>query len=311
MSVAAFLDLFQRTRGAAIARREVDAVTSAEERAAFTACGVIVNARDAETMPCRERAGCVREVRDTGDAGPRRFVAVCGQTPPECDPMFVTVDSLARVQVSVAGVAALLRKLFAIVGAPAIPKRVGGEPIVLGAQDRRAFGEGTRDAFLAMDPASDAFAPWLALRDRAARGAVVFVASSRGLAPELLGRYAVGDRVEIVLLEDALVVRGGAIALTARAAGPPLRVVAGGARGADADDAIAKDATREEALAAMTAPRGERRRRKALRKTKALDLPPITVWSELRVCLVDGETVRLDGAGSTRGSRTTTSEWRA
>lgn len=32
-------------------------------------------------------------------------------------------------------------------------------------------------------------------------------------------------------------------------------------------------------------------------KDTPLGVPPITAWSELRVCLVDGETVRLDGAG--------------
>ena len=266
-----------------------EAVPDAGARAALAAAGIAVPGADAESLPCAHRAGCARDVRRADD-GHRRLVAICGQSPPECDPIELAEQDVATVRLALSGLTATMRKLLSVrpSAGHATHATKGSararEPIALGVQERRAFGEVPRDAFLALRPEDDATPAWLTLRERVSRPAVVFVPTARRIASEVLARHAAGDRVEIVALEDALVVKNGAIALSARAAGPALHVV----RAAIAAPEVAP---RDEE------PRRGGTRRDPLRKTRGLELPPVKKWRELRACLLDGETLRFDGAG--------------
>ena len=76
--------------------------------------------------------------------------------------------------------------------------------------------------------------------------------------------------------EGALVVSGGA---GERVAGGEAAEVPGGRRGAT-----------------KTSRRSARGEIRCARRA-GFELPPVKKWSELGVCLIDGETVRFDGAG--------------
>ena len=288
--LARFFDLFERVGGAPVAARLVREVVSEEAYRALVAERLVVRGARAESLACAHRAGCEREVRDTGERGAARFFAVCGQTPPECDPEPVSEAELETVRIDLDAVVKVVRRLFGVKGGlrlvpPGEGERAGGEPIALGVQEGTGAGEPARDAFFAPRPATQLGGAWIGLRERAARRGIVLVPTASALGPERMARHASDDRVEIVALEDVIGVRDGGL------------VVAGtGGERAGTLPEEARDAANDPGAPAEDD--GTRRPRRApLRKTRGIELPPVTKWSELRVCLLDGETVRFDGAG--------------
>ena len=210
---AGFFDLFERLGGAPMAARLVREAVSEETYAALVEESVVVKGARAESVPCVHQAGCEREVREVRDGGgggdgERMYLAVCGQTPPECDAEWVREAELARVRIEVDGVLRVVRRLFGVKGAPRLVARGEGaqrereEPIALGVQERSGVGESARDAFFATRPEAQLGAAWLAMRERAARRrSVVFVPTAAAVGAERMARHAREDRVEIVALE--------------------------------------------------------------------------------------------------------------
>ncbi len=339
--LAAFFDLFERVGGMRVARAVVEDALGEDARRAIEVARVIVAAKDVETLPCAHGGECTRQVRaiEPGEAGASiafgasggkgHLVALCGKSPPECDPGEVTARDVATVKIDATMLLAALRVALHI-EAPARPPRAAGEasasrePIAIGVQERTAAQGGPRDAFFAARPEREITRAWLALRERAPRAAVVLVPTLRRVEAELVAGHGDGDRVEIVALEDALGVEGDAIVrrkvARLRVVGPALETTATATEVAPANETGIVAARSLRDLSKRPPPR--KTRRETLRKTRDLELPPIRTWRELGICLLEPDTVRLDGAGkyvvctahdlgfaSTKGNRRLLREW--
>jgi hypothetical protein len=148
---------------------------------------------------------------------------------------------------------------MALDGAPPKALPSSSEPLLLGAE--RASSP-ARDVFLALRPRDDSFPLFLALRERAARPALVLVPTSRAVTADLATRFAPGAHVEIEILEDTLVVRDGAIARV-----PPLRLVK-----LTEDPATSTPANPARTIAAEIG---------------------ATSWAEIKITVIDGHTLRI------------------
>ena len=206
--------------------REVEARVSASAREALRAAGVLRDAPPATAWPCDEGAGCAREVREDDEDAEHPLVAVCPRAEGGCEPIGLTRAACAQSALSLAEVVRTLRELFDVDVADKskAPSRVAwpspDEPMRLGPQ---GHGEALRDVFFAPRASPRAFAMFLATRERVERATLVLVPTGRFVEPELAARHAPGAHVEVVLLEDAVGLHEGAIALTR--ARPRLRVV--------------------------------------------------------------------------------------
>ena len=306
--LAGFFDLVERVGCVRLPASTLFQSSSMGALAALRAEHVLEDGTPAEALPCPHKAGCTREVRDTWERTKparlldasrpsarspetaRRFLAVCGQDPPECDGGWLGEGEVRTMVVvgSEALVRMVTRHLGVRPGVDELPRAWGapGEPRLIGTQQRAALEGATRDVFLALRPHAELSPAWLALRERGGRAAVVLVPTMRRVAPELSGAHGPLDKVEIVALDDALAVRDGASCRwSARRQG--CRTI-GAAVKAGNDAGGPSEAAKKE----PKPPRHEQ-----MRKTRGLELPPIRTWRDLRVCLLDETTVRLDGCG--------------
>lgn len=251
-----FLELIEQRGDVTLPARTFAARVGDTALAALAAERVIMHANRATSWPCDEiEDGCPRRiVENVGDAA-RPFVAVCGQRERVCEPVLLTEEECAQRAMSVAAFAQALRRLFRIdMGAmgEATPSTA---MIALGAQRQ---GERTRDVVFVRRPSESAVASLLELREGAARPTLVLVPTCDALPASMVTRYRPGSHVEIVVLEDALRVRGGAIVVASVAPATESGVLAATAANANA---IADGATQE----------------------RVLVLPTIKEWSELRL----------------------------
>jgi hypothetical protein len=241
---------------------------------ALRAQGIVKPAPLARTYPCGDdEPGCSRVVRgfDDDDAGldesepnaPRTYVAVCSRSPQACPFVEVATDALARVAIQHAALVAVVTRALAITP----PRRThraaarpdDSEPLLLGETSQDAT---PRDAYLLLEPRPD-LELRLAARSRDPRRAIYFVPTSHGIDLDLFARHAKDAPIELARLDDRLFARGNAIV-----AAPHLRIVA------DTPDESPD-----------------------LFPTDARPLPRFKHWNELRICMVDGETILLTAAG--------------
>jgi hypothetical protein len=201
----------------------------------------------------------------------------------------VTELEVAMVTLDVGRVVEIVQRLFGVTeGREGAREK---EPARIGLQEHGA-ATAARDAYFTARPAEEATASWLALRERAARPSVVFVPTLRRLASDLIARHGAADRVEIVALEDALGIEAGELA---RAKVANLRVVREPL--VEVVTAMPDEPSRRSLRDVVAARPRRAPRAEHLRKTRDLELPPVKTWRDLQICLLDGETVRLDGAG--------------
>jgi hypothetical protein len=259
--------------------------------ALFTA-GVVREGPPAATLPCGEGvAGCAREVRHAGAAkdGAPRFIAVCGARPRECDTIDVEADALREVTVSIADLVKTLQGLMGITDGRRSRGSGGGEWVLVGEQARDDGA--ARDVVLMVRPGPHGFDEWLEARSRGARPTLVLLPTARALSADAVQRHGPGSHVEVDALADALALKSGALAL-----GPRLRAV----RAPDDDEIVT----------APTPVRGSAR-----------SLPKPARWQDVKILLVDGETVTIEVAGkfgrltfidmglAGRGNRKPTKAW--
>ena len=269
----AFFAWLEKNGGATVPRETLVAALGSGPRAAPTLealleAGIVREGPPAVTLPCGEgMAGCAREVLTieprTPGAGPT-FLATCGAFPRECETIGVTAESLRQLSVSVPDLARLMRELFGVTEGGRSRSGSGGELVLLGEQPR---DDGTaRDVVLVVRPRPDGFDEWLDGRTRGVRGTLVLLPTARALSVEAASRHGPGAHVEVDTLCDVVSVRDGALALA-----PRLRAV--------------RPVVVEEAAPAV-APAGAPRR-----------LPKAKRWEDVRITLVDGETVSVEIAG--------------
>jgi hypothetical protein len=192
--LAGFFDLIERVGCVRLPAGTIADSASVAAIVALRAEHVLEDAGPAEALPCPHRADCAREVRT----------------------MVVRLGHLVRVATSLFAVDRGTIELPHSWGAPT-------EPRAIGVQERAALEGARRDVFLALRPAIEVSGSWLASRERAARAAVVLVPTMRRIASQLAAQHGPMDKVEIVALEDALVVKDGRITVSAR--GAALRMV--------------------------------------------------------------------------------------
>ncbi len=300
--LAGFFDLVERVGCVRLPASSLLQSSSMEALVALRAERVIEDGTAVEALPCPHKAGCTREVRDTWEeekkparhlesARPlesaRRYLAVCGQDPAECDGGWLTEGEVRTMVVRLEALVRMVtRHLGVRPGVDELPRAWGapGEPRLIGTQERAALEGATRDVFLALRPHAEISPAWLALRERGTRAAVVLVPTMRRIAPELSAAHGPLDRVEILPLGEAFAVRDGSVALSAREAGH--RAIGAVKAGNDAD-----------ALPRQKKETPKPLRHPQLRRTRGAELPPIQTWRDLRVCLLDEKTVRFDGCG--------------
>jgi hypothetical protein len=263
--------------------------------AALRAERVVVDGTPAESLPCGEGGACARDVRDTWEGRAKRgatlrWLATCGKDARECDDAWLTDADVRTVVVRASALVQLTARLLGVARVPHdLPATWGAptEPRAIGVEQRGAGGGASRDVFLSLRPEREVSAAWLALRERAARPALVVVTTTRRLDPELVARHGPMDRVELLALDQALALESGAVALTLAGAG--MRALAPERATNDVEGERAEEAepkTRKKAAAHVP-----------LRKTRGLALPPVATWRDLRVCLVNPTTVRFDAGG--------------
>jgi hypothetical protein len=265
------LSLLARVGPTTIRRSELAAHLSREAQAALRAAGVLRTAPLARSYACGDPGAhdCAREVIACDDDGPTPYVARCARSDDPCPAVDVTADDLAQVSVSLDALSRALTKLLALEALPgSVPPNDPLAPRLLGSD------ASARDVFLAIPTAPDRLALWLATRAHAARPSTVFIATADLLSPDLFTRHAPGAHVELARLDDLLRVRDNALALA-----PRLRIV------------------RAPAAAPAPAPAPSPARPGAPRA-----LPPLSTWRDLRIYLVDGETVLLQ-IGDARSRR--------
>ncbi|MGO8992392.1 MAG: hypothetical protein ACLQVI_03625 [Polyangiaceae bacterium] len=288
--LAGFFDLVEQVGCVRVPAATLAGSVPAAAVAALRAERVLEEGSPAEALPCAHRAGCTREVREVGG----RWLATCGQAPPECDDEWLARDDVRTLVIRLASLTRLIARHFGVRRArEELPQGTPGwgapgEPRLLGTQERAALEGAVRDVFLSLRPRVEVTDAWLALRERAARAALVIVPTMKRLGPELPARHGPMDRVEILALDDALTVREGIVTAGLRGAG----MSAMRAERAGNDTSGAK-----QAAAGAQVATGKKKKSEPLRKTRGLALPPIAKWRDLRVCLLDGDTVRLDGGG--------------
>jgi hypothetical protein len=157
-------------------------------------------------------------------------VAVCTREPPECEALDVAPDDLAQVRVSVAAFVRLLADLARVRGAARRGVAAGAarEDIVrLG----RLSGDAACDVFFVARPDAGALAAFLASREKAKAPARVLVPTARRLPAKL------ASRGEIVVLEEALVMKGARLVLQGVRPATSLGVVRAAAEDAASSDA--------------------------------------------------------------------------
>lgn len=273
-AISGFLGWIDGRRLVSISTREMRAQVTPEVERALRASRVMRDGAPAVCWPCEEHADCVREVHDNHPAAAKPFVARCSRVPAECHAVELSADDRAEVAISLPDFVRALRALLGVDDghastSGALPRRAI-EPIRLGAQS----SGGSRDVFLATTLDSAALASFLALRGSADRPTLVLVPTASRLAPNTIARHGAGDHVEIVVLEDALTLRDGALALLS--ARPRMRLVSATQ---DARPAHAEEAD------------GRRQRDRDLTKASGVALRP-RVWGELEIAAIDLETVR-------------------
>ena len=281
--LAGFFELVEQVGCVRVPASALEGSVPAAAVAALRAERVLEAGSAAEALPCSHRAGCTREVREVKG----RWLATCGQSPPECDDEWLGREAVATVVIRLASLATLIARQLGVRRAREdLPHAWGApaEPRLLGTQERASFEGAVRDVFLSLRPRAEVTVAWLALRERAARAALVIVPTARRLAPEVPARHGPMDRVEILALDDALTLKDGVVALGSRGAG--LHAVRAERAGNDTSEA-APDGTRL----------SPKKKHEPMRKTRGLALPPIAKWRDLRVCLLEENTVRLDGGG--------------
>jgi hypothetical protein len=285
--LAGFFDLVEKVGCVRLPAATLTDSVSLAAASALRAERILVDGTPAEALPCKEGGACTREVRDVwegrGRKDPRkRWLAVCGEEPAECEDAWLADHEVRTMVVRLPALVQTTAYLFGVTRVPAdLPAAWGapGEPRAIGVCE-------PREVFLSLRPERELTSSWLALRERAARAALVIVPTTRRISAELTARHGPMDRVEIVALADAVTLKDGALALSVAGAG--LRVL--GPERAKNDVAGGELEAEEEKpkKAATKAP---------MRKARGLALPPIKKWRDLRVCLVNPTTVRLDGGG--------------
>jgi hypothetical protein len=238
--LAGFFDLVERVGCVRLPAATIAGSTSVAAIVALRAEHVLEDAGPAEALPCPHRTDCAREVRDTWEDGPRvrdvkrRYLTVCGQAPAACEATWLAEDELRTMVVRLGHLVRVATRSFAVErGKSELPHSWGAptEPRAIGTQERALLDGASRDVFLALRPQIEVSASWLAMRERGARAAVLLVPTMRRIASELAMQHGPMDKVEIVALEDALLVKDGRITVSPR--GAALRLVKPAAAGND------------------------------------------------------------------------------
>ncbi|MFI5302802.1 MAG: hypothetical protein ACHREM_32330, partial [Polyangiales bacterium] len=165
--------------------------------------GVVVPcATPADWYACPgHKRGCPRRVVPThGYYGGHEFVAVCGEEDSACDDIFLDADARVVWTVSIDELVRHVRRVLGIGGA--VERGDVGFPEVTRLGER-----GGRAVYLARAADMPGFSAWLGSRG----DALVLAVDSRGIATAVRDRFAVGQRVELVLLADAVRFEGGAL----------------------------------------------------------------------------------------------------
>jgi hypothetical protein len=267
-----------------------EAVSPAAE-AALRAEGMVRPGPLARTYPCGAgEAGCSRGVRGFDDddevgfedeVSPRRdrgslgaYVAVCSRSPQACPFAPLDGDLLAQVTLARGALARTIVRVLALSAPRAAPRVFApsardDEPAWLGEEMRD--GE-PRDVALLLHPRRD-LVHRLEARARDPRPATILVPNGHGVDPALFARHGARAHVELARLADLLTVRGGRLVAT-----PRLRLL----RGEGAEERGSREAKPPASIGALA---------------PARSLPPLARWSDLRICMVDGESVLLTAYG--------------
>lgn len=188
---------------------EFESVVGATAWSVLRAERVLVDLPPPATYPCGgwEGDGCPREVlHEPSTHHPTQpYVAVCGNDVPECASLRLGASDLLQVGVSLPALARLLADRYGV-RHPA-PRALADFP---GIQE---LGHGADGRFLAFCARPGFRSARLFLRTTRDR-ATLLVPSRSSLSHELLERHRLGERVELRVLEDELVVRDGRITRT-------------------------------------------------------------------------------------------------
>lgn len=197
----AFLSLVARHREPVLAPAVLERAIGAELYAFLRKARVIVDRPPARRYGCGgfDGPGCPREVIEDGRDPERPFAAVCGNERPHCPPLRLRADDLAEVGVSLSAFAELLARAYG-----AREGRVAYDPV----HDRYELGRaGDRELSFAPSPHARAFEASLISRRGPSR---VLIPTRWRVAPALLSRHGPGERVEVAVLEDELLLEHGA-----------------------------------------------------------------------------------------------------
>jgi hypothetical protein len=208
----AFFRLIQRSfdlrRHATLLSREI----GAETFDVLIRSGVLEHDDPADWYPCPGLEGdnCPMRVVPNPGHPTHAYIAVCGNSPPRCQDVYLNEEDLVQVRLSQPGTIRMLRSLFKIKGDFTLKDEVF--PGVLSLGDTAWSGH--RDVFLATDAASRAFPSFLTMR-RQIRGSssLILAPSRRWIEKSLIDQHDAGERVEIAFLEDTLSIRNGEVVI--------------------------------------------------------------------------------------------------
>lgn len=264
--LSSFLALVEKHGATTLPSRALARLVPLAERTALTAAGVLAGAEAVTSWPCDVR-GCGREIRANFAGARKPLVALCSQAPPVCAPVELRFDEVSQQQVSVR---ALVELACALLKADSDPDAltmlnashpVGRAPLPA----RVATLARGREVFWTRAPRDLDLGAFCARRERVKRRTLVLVPTTRHVPLETAARFASGERVEILALDDLLAIRAGAIVLR---------------------ETLSRDPARP-SLRAPSSPG-------ALAATLG-----VTRWEDMRLLFVDEHTLRIEGTRET------------
>ena len=164
--------------------------------------GVLVEVEPVDWHPCGGAFGdgCPRRVVPNRGCAEHPFVAVCGRDDTGCVEVLLRARDRVTLELSLDG---LVRVLHRVLGVQGLVERTTSFPDVckIGDVDGRLI-------FLALSPVMPGFDAWLAARG----DATVLLPAARGVPTALRDRFAVGQRVQLVVLREILHLEGDVLA---------------------------------------------------------------------------------------------------
>jgi hypothetical protein len=237
------------------------------ELGALRADGILRPASELTTWPCDVATSlCFRRVHPAPAGSACAYEGVCkdndGRRAAKCGPRGLTGEELACEELSVPDLGRALRTMFGAKGRGlTLPAKVWQTPELLG-----WIGPDDRELVLV-----SGFGYTLTTALGISRPRVVLVPTAHRVTPAQRKAHAPGARVELVVLEEDLVAAGGHVVRRGAAADPPKPPAPPKARPV------------------------EKRPKKALGVvTRATTIAGATKWTEVRIALIDDETVRID-----------------